>query len=290
MSNRVELLTPVGRLVQGSLYEPNTTDAENKPLTYRNGPNAGQPRVDYFFALAIPKKNETHWNQTEWGAKIYEVAKAGFPNGAYNSPSFAWKIKDGDSVIPNRNGKRPCDQDGFPGHWVLIFNSAFAPTLYNEDGTKQLTEPKAVNTGDYIQVYGNIADNESQQQPGVFLNHSMVSLQRYGERIFSGADPKSVGFGKDVTFPMGASTTPLPQGFNPAPPTGTPIPSGQPAPVVPYPQILTPPIPPTPPVGRTVASLPIRVMTEKAQGLSYEQYIQAGWTDELLIQNGIMQA
>ena len=31
MSNREELLTPVGRLVQGSLYEGQTTDARESP-------------------------------------------------------------------------------------------------------------------------------------------------------------------------------------------------------------------------------------------------------------------
>ena len=39
-----------------------------------------------------------------------------------------------------------------------------------------MLEPNAVNLGDYIQVYGSVADNESQQQPGVYLNHSMVAL------------------------------------------------------------------------------------------------------------------
>ena len=38
MSNRTDLLTPVGRLVQGSLYEAQTTDAEKRPLTYKTWP------------------------------------------------------------------------------------------------------------------------------------------------------------------------------------------------------------------------------------------------------------
>jgi hypothetical protein len=81
MSTKQEILTPVGRLVQGSLYNPNTTDAENRPLVFKSGANAGQPRVDYYFGLAIAKQGEQHWSQTEWGAKIWALGNAAFPNG-----------------------------------------------------------------------------------------------------------------------------------------------------------------------------------------------------------------
>lgn len=270
MSNREELLTPVGRLVQGSLYEGQTTDAENRPLVYKTGPNMGQPRMDYYFAVAIPKGNETHWNQTPWGKKIWDVGHVGFPNGQTRSPTFAWKIADGDSTIVNKAGKRPCDREGYPGHWVLNFSSGFAPAIYNADGSQQMLEPNAVYLGCYIQVYGTVVDNESQQQPGVFLNHSMVALAGYGKRIITGADPKNVGFGQSP-LPPGASPTPLAQGFNPAPIE---------QPVVPHTAILTPPAP----------APRVRKMTPLAQGNTYEQMIAVGWTDETLIQFKMMEA
>lgn len=275
MSNRVELLTPVGRLVQGSVYEGQTTDAENKPLIYKTGPHAGQPRVEFYFALAIPKGSETHWNQTVWGQKIWNIGQTGFPNGQANSPTFAWKIKDGDSVIPNRAGRKPCDQEGFPGHWVLSFSSGFAPQILNANGSQPILEPNAVELGYYVQVFGSVSDNESQQQPGVYLNHSMVALSAYGKRIFVGVDPKSVGFG-DAPLPAGASLTPLAQSFNPA---TTPAPTPVAAAPTPYPQILTPATP-----------APARVMLPAAKGIPYEQYIANQWTDALLIQHGYMQA
>lgn len=264
MSNREILLTPVGRLVQGSLYDPQTTDAEGRPLVVKTGVNQGQPRVEYYFALAIPKGSERHWSETDWGAIIHRVGIAGFPNGQATSKSFAWKIHDGDSTEVNKAGRRPCDREGYPRHWVLNFSSGFAPGIYNEDGSQILPEPNHAKPGDYIQVYGSVSDNGSAQQPGVFLNHQYVAFMGYGTRIILGVDPKAVGFGKSPK-PSYVMSTPPDAGFSPAPITPPP-----------YPQILVPP------VGQT------HVMTPKAKGATYDQMIAAGWTDDLLIQHGMM--
>ena len=293
MSTRVDLLTPVGRLVQGSLYVGQNTDAENRPLVYKTGANAGQPRVNYWFALAIPKGTEQNWNQTEWGKKVWDVGQAGFPNGQANSPMFAWKIIDGDSNIPNTQGNRPCDNEGFSGHWILKYSGSFQSSIYNENGTLPLTEPNAIQLGDYIQVYGYVEDNKSTQQPGVYLNHSMIARAGFGKRIIAGADPKSVGFGASP-LPAGASTTPIAQAaFTPPPASVPPVataPVAAPAtPVQPYHQILTPPGAPSAPVAPPIAP-PAKVMTTAPQGPTYDQMIAAGWTDALLIQHGMMQA
>ena len=214
MSNREDILTPVGRLVQGSLYDGQTTDAENRPLVYKTGPSMGQPRKDFYFALAIAKGAEKHWSETEWGAIIYRVGHVGFPNGQTRLPTFAWKIIDGDSDMPNKMGRLPRDREGYPGHWVLNFSCGFAPGIFNADGTQPITEPYHINLGDYIQVFGSVSDNGALQQPGVYLNHSMVAFAGFGKRISTGADPKAVGFGQSP-LPVGASATPLEQGFNP---------------------------------------------------------------------------
>lgn len=272
MSKKTEILTPVGRLVAGSLYEAQTTDAEGKPLTIRHGVNAGQSRVEYFFAVAVEKHSETHWNQTEWGAKIWKVGQDGFPGGQATRPDFAWKVQDGDSAIPNRAGRRNCDREGYPGHWVLHFSSGFAPQIVKDGGTKQLVETNFINLGDYIEVYGNIQDNGAVQQPGVFLNHQIVGFAGYGDRIILGVDPKSVGFGK----------SPLPAGVRATPPADARFtPAGVAAPVAvppPYPDILQP------------GAQGGRVMLPKAAGATYEQMAAMNWTDEQLIQHGYMQA
>ena len=128
MAQKVNITSPVGRIVMGSLYDPSTTDAEGKPLVVKTGPNAGKPRVNYFFALAIPKGAEPHWAHTPWGQQIWNVGNQAFPNAA-QSPAFTWKIEDGDSQIPNKKGRKPIDNEGWRGHWILKFSGGFAPKV-----------------------------------------------------------------------------------------------------------------------------------------------------------------
>jgi hypothetical protein len=306
---KVNITSPVGRVVGGNFYKPNTTDAEGRPLVYKHGLDAGKPRVDYFFALAIPKQGEQHWNQTAWGAEIYKVGQIGFPQGQFQAPDFAWKITDGDSPIPNKKGVIPNKREGYPGHWVLKFSGGYAPRLFNSTGTEQLLEPDYVKPGYYVQVNFDVDGNESMSQPGIYLNHKMVAFAAYGKEIISGPDPRSVGFGTNAALPAGASAAPVGGTFNPAAPVAAPVqqyPQApvaapvqqyQPAPVAPV-QPASPLPPPNPailhvpapsvPVAAPVA--PVRQMTPAAGGHTYESLIGAGWTDAQLIQQGLMVA
>ena len=214
-----DILTPVGRMVAGSMYKANDKDFKGNPLIIKSGPNKGQPRTEYFFALAIQKGQEQHWSQTEWGMKIYETGVQGFPNGQYQYEDFAWKVTDGDSQKPNKRGVAPCAKEGYPGHWVLSFSSSFPPNLYNADGSQRLMELDAIKNGYYIQVFGTVASNNTPDNAGVYLNHSMVALAGYGPEIHSGPDAGAVGFGGGQ-LPAGASATPVGGGFSPAPTQG----------------------------------------------------------------------
>jgi hypothetical protein len=77
MSNlRKPFTIPPARLVGGSLVEAKTMDAENKPLVYKSGPNAGKPRATFDFAAAIPKaaqsidsNNQVVAGQPHWAFK-----------------------------------------------------------------------------------------------------------------------------------------------------------------------------------------------------------------------------
>jgi len=326
MAQKVNITSPVGRIVMGSLYDPSTTDAEGKPLVVKTGPNAGQPRVNYFFALAIPKGAEPHWAHTPWGQQIWNVGNQAFPNAA-QSPAFAWKIEDGDSQIPNKKGRKPCDNEGWRGHWILKFSGGFAPKVYQQEGAGyvQVMQKDFCKPGYFVEVAFSVEGNGSQSQPGVYLNHSMVCFRAYGQEITFGPDVASAGFGA-APLPAGASMTPpagaipmpqapaaAPAAYAPPPvPAGVPQ-IGAPAPLAPAGSVPTPyapapgapaPIPVTPnpgfvqvpppapaPMAPPPAPVaPVRQMTAAAQGVTYEAYVAAGWSDAQLVQNGLMMA
>jgi hypothetical protein len=317
---KVNITIPVGRMVEGSLYKANDKNFDGKPLTVTSGPNAGQARVDYFFAVAIPKGPEKGWWETVWGQKIYQVAAAAFPQ-ACQRPDFAWKIIDGDSTVPNKRNTKPCDKEGYPGHWVLRFAGGFAPKVYRPDssGTPVLvTDVDLVKPGYFIEVNFNVDGNGNQNNPGVYLNHSMVCFRAYGPEIFFGPDVKEAGFGA-APLPAGASLTP-PASSVPMPAAGTmqpSVPAAIPAPTAPIPVTPNPQFLQVPQTGAPAAALPSpiaavsspapvvpvspsvpvppaspsngRTMTAKAGGQSYEAFKSVGWDDANLIAQGYMQ-
>ena len=209
--DRIEILSPVGRLVAGDCFKGSDKDAEGKPLLIKNGTNAGQPRLDYFMALAVPK---TDPQVGEFYGKLIEAGRKAFPHlfdaaGNCLQPTFSFKTVDGDSQIPNQNGIKPCDREGYPGHWIFHWSSGFAAKCFTVGGGSVITEPDAIKRGYYLRIYGSVTGNGSTQRPGIFLNHSMVELVAYGDVINSGPDGASVFGGAPVAaLPPGATTTP----------------------------------------------------------------------------------
>lgn len=205
------LTLPMGRFVGGDLYSPKTTDSEGRPMVYKNGEKTGQPRVDYYVAYAIPKDPAAPaWYQTDWGKDICAAGFAFFGNTAQRT-DFAWKITDGDSTIPNTKQKRPCDNEGYPGHWILHLGRSSAPVIVNQDGKAPIlptaADPTPVKRGFYVQAGISVTSNGSTQNPGIFLNHNAVSLQFAGQVISSGPDVAGMGFGGNA-MPAGAQALP----------------------------------------------------------------------------------
>lgn len=292
---------PVGRLVQGDLYKPQTKDQQGNPLVIKTGPNKGQATQKYFFALAVPKTpGAQHWSQEPWGDPIWRYGHAAWPTGQATSPSFAWKIEDGDSVIPNKMGRKNCDREGFPGNWIINFSSSFPSKVFTSTGDP-IVEPGAVKLGYYVVVAGSVDSNENPTNPGIYMNHNMVGLAGYGAEIRQGPDPKAV-FKGGYALPPGASATPV-GGALPATPPAAPVPGAPPAyvpppapapalppqtAVQPAPSFLAPPPPPGVPAPPPAAVAPPPppagpVLTAKAPpGTTYPQFIAAGWTDATL--------
>lgn len=222
MGQATDITFPTGRLVEGSLYE--LSERKDKKTGQPRIGRDGQPIKQCYFAIAIAKVPGQAWHATEWGAKMVQVGSQAFPQ-FFNHPSFAWKVIDGDSPTSGQPGAAaPNSKEGWPGHWVIKFSSGFTPAVFTRgaDGKPvELVQKDAVNPGDYIQVAGKIAGNDSTESPGIYVNHHMVMIQGYGTRIrTSGApDPTRAGFDATPQLPAGASLTPI----------GTPMPGVAPS-------------------------------------------------------------
>jgi hypothetical protein len=338
---KVRFTSPVGRFVQGDLDEPQTKDAQGNLRTVKTGPNAGQPNPQYFIAVAFAK-NDPAW--PAFWALLVQKAAEDFPNlfpqgagGACVHPNFAYKVIDGDG--PDQNGKLNSTKDGFAGHYVVRFASAYPPRCFYAGryaANEQIQEKGAIKRGYYVRVSGTVEGNANPQRPGIYVNLDMVELSAYGPEIVSGPDAGEAFGAAPTALPAGASPTPLtppPTGAPgapgaPMPAAAPPVPGAPPAPLpvagppaaaTPYPAAASPapaspapyagymappaagpaplgaPAPaasPAPPVPTTLPlpiASPTRVMLPAANGHSYESLIAAGWTDETLRANGMMQ-
>lgn len=328
-AQKVEFLSPVGRLVQGDCFEAQTTDMQGNPRVYKSGAKIGQPNPQFFIAVAFAK-NDPAW--PAFWALLDSVARVGFPNlfpnnGACVLPTFAWKVVDGDGY--DTAGKPNNQKGGFAGHWVVRFSSGYAPRCFYTGRYaphEQVNDKLAIRRGYYVRIAGNVSANNDQVKPGLYLNLNLVELCFTGTEITSGPDaagvfgvaPAPVAPAGATPLPagvMGAGGTPMagPGGAPLAPPAAMAPPAmmtppaamappvaptapvqphagflavpgaAAPAPVIPAPGMV-PPAPPAPPVPAG----PVFVMTAAANGLTREAYHASGWTDQVLLANGLM--
>jgi len=297
------------------------TDNAGKPKVRKDG----NPDIAINFGVAIPKTPGKHWWDEEWGLQIYQVGAAAFPNES-QIRSFAWKITDGDSTEPNKKGKIPANNPHYVGHWVLWFSQGWQPKLVNADGTQELTDPNAIKTGYFVRVMFECTGNGSPTSPGVYLNPAAVALMYVGEVIQSEVDTSGFSNGANAPMPAGAQPVPAAQpGFGtpgappPSAPPATPstvpptpstvvpgVPSTPPPPAAPGAPAAAPPaMPPAtpailgtqqPPGPAAAPSAPMPApttgvaytMTAKAQGFSREALAAQGWSDQQMIDHGMM--
>lgn len=241
--------TPTMRIVQGSVFEPQLTDQQGKPRVYRDGPKAGQPNPQWFVAGAI-SKNDPAW--PPFKAKLDAESSAAWPSlhpGGVRIPGvvFSDKIIDGDGY--DTTGKHNGAKEGFAGHWVVRFTSGYAPKVVQPSGPGtwlEVTNPKAVKTGDYVRIAGTLASNMQPTKPGIYVNLSLVEFVGQGAAIVSGPSAADA-FAQPAALPPGATALPAATGPIPGAATAPPPPPGAPAAPAPPPPPPAPPAPPAPP-------------------------------------------
>lgn len=261
---------PKGRLVAG---HPMIFAQEKDWITGALKVNAttNQPKMSCFFGFAIPKGTEQHWNQTPWGQLVWQEGAAGFKRGEFNAPTFAWKIVDGDSVIPNKSGTPPNSKEGYPGHWVLSISSSLsAPKCFRVDPTigtpVECVSDKQFKRGDYgfvtLSVKANCDANGFAQSPGVYLNPLAFLMTDEGTEIvgegaptgnidmFSGIVPAQVYGGAPTTLAYQVPIQPNSTWSNPPPPA-------------------------------------VRMVTYKGQTVKADDLLTGGWTEAQIIQHTV---
>jgi len=222
----IEITFPEGRIVSGHPMKGFTpTDDKTKlPKMRKDGITKV---VEWSFGVAIPKAGTTDWRQTPWGAQVNQAAQDavdGYTLAETQSKFFSWKIVDGDSTEPNRKGNKPCEQEGYPGHWVVFMSTQFqAPKCFHKDKydpMQQIQNDSEIEKGDYVRVHCSVRGNKPSQTAGVYINPGIVSLERKGTPIVSAsAGPSAASvFG-------GAPSAPAPV----APPAATGVPVPPPA-------------------------------------------------------------
>jgi hypothetical protein len=263
-------------MIGGSLYRGRTTDKKGAPLLFKNGPKKGQQRTDYSFGVAFPKTpGASHFANEPWLQAVWNLGHAAFPQGHAQRKDFSWKIIDGDSTEPNSEMKRPCDQEGYPGHWVIWFSSTTPPKAVNSNGSQVITEEGAIKPGYYVQVFCTVTDNKPSETAGLYWNPHYVALAAYGPEISYAPDVSKAGFGQGVQLPAGASTVP---------PAGIAAPGTPPAPPVPGAPAAAPAAPPPPPAA---PAAPAGLVQVPGAPHTIEACRAGGWTDEQMIAGGI---
>lgn len=306
--SKTPLLLPVGLMIQGDAYKAREKDSAGNPLVVKKGPNAGKPKIEFFVGIAIPKEpGHTHWSQTAWGQQVLAVGAAAFPN-LYQTPSFAWKIDDGDSTVPNKRGKKWSDNQHARGCWIVKCGGQYAPRVFQRaaDGRPQeIEQPGFIKPGHYVQAQITMSGNAQTDSPGIYINNGMLLHCGYGPEIAFGPDAAEV-FGTVATaLPAGASAMPagitsmaqLPAAAPTLPAAAPTLPAAAaPAPVVVQPAgaaFLSPGVAPAVPVAPAV-QVPVvpagPQMTAKAGGVPYAEFLKQGWTDQTLVQHGYMTA
>lgn len=202
----IRLVTPVGRVVWGSVYERQTEDYDGNKYNPGEGP--------FQFGLAVLKSDPAIGQLL---TALYQQAIGGYQNNAqivgrinnewqsgFTSGMFRFKIKDGDQ--PNSKGLRNPNTAG-----CYVF--ALQTTLPIKCGNAQNAEidPKAIKTGYFVDIAVSAKVNDKVDgTAGIYINPQVVRLIAFGEEITGGPSVEEAfaGHAAPTALPPGASLTP----------------------------------------------------------------------------------
>jgi hypothetical protein len=282
--------TPLGRIVQGDPYKAQQRrDQHGKPRLIPVGkPDAGQPDMQHFVALAIPKNDPEY---PAFKAQIDAEDRAAWStlfdaNGNCLRADFAFKVVDGDSAMLDKSGVAPNTREGWAGCWIWKFASKFAPkVMVGKNGAWVESTGGECKCGDHVRVSFSTSSNDSQQTPGMYRNLEQIALYRPDKEIVSNGGPSAAERFGAPPLATGGAGGPVSPPAPGAPAASPPAPAAGP----PLSPTAAPSSPPPPPYDGFM-NPPARTMTAKAGSTTYEAFRAANWTDEQLISHGYMTA
>jgi hypothetical protein len=197
----------------------------------------GTPLMEDYIAVAVQKGAEVQhaptqqlqpqdaWRLTEWGQRVVARAQQDWPNGEWQMPAFAWKIEDGDSQIPNQKGKKNCDREGFPGHWIIKGRTGWGIKCWNGSNPQgamvEILDKEKIKTGDYCDAAFQIVGNGSTQTKGMYINPTHFVFTRAGDQIVTEVGSSAAElFGRE-TQGLSPNAQGAPTGATPPPAAGT---------------------------------------------------------------------
>lgn len=244
----IEIITPPGRIVWGDVHKAQgKTDSKGQPKMGKDG----KQLFMFDFGVAIPKSAGRWQDEPGWGVTIATAAAKFYPGGQTQWPTFAFKVTDGDSVVPNRKGIAPNTREGYPGHWVLAFSGMFAPSLFDatQGAPVATTRTDIMLPGDLVQIMGSVSSNESTDSPGVYLNHNAVCYR--GMSAQGRITPRQAVDASKFGSGLAAGATTMPAAL-----PGTPGAAPAPAPAMPPAPAPSPATPPQVPVVPSTTFVP----------------------------------
>ena len=272
----IRLVSPVGRIIWGSVSERAAKDYDGKDYAPGTGP--------FQFGLAILK---TDPGLADFLGKIYQQAVAGYPNNqqmaariqnewqsGFAGLNFRFKIKDGDK--PNANGQHNPNSAG-----CFVFSLSTSLPFKCANDQNQEIDAKTIERGYFVRAAISCKVNENLDgTAGIYLNHDVVQLLAFGEKIVGGIsiDDAFAGAALPTQLPPGASAVPVAPsglpGFPAIAPTMAPgYPAQAPAaPAMGYPSNGTPAMPGFPAQSTGAPPSPTGYPTNPATGQPFQPH------------------
>lgn len=248
MSDYLYLVTPLARLVRGSLTERAKEDYDGNPYAPGEGP--------FELGAAIRKDDPT---TGEFLTKLYQKAVADAPNmkakidaewqSGFSVGAFRFKIRDGDK--PNAKGQI---NQNTVGHWVLNLSTSLPSKFtYTDQYGLKLSDvmgqpiaprteipPTMIKIGDFAHIAISTKYNgKLDHTAGLYLSQPAIMLAGYGEAISGGLSiDEAFASVPQASAPlpgMSVAAAPVPAGMalpNAAPATlsaAAPAPGGAPS-------------------------------------------------------------